>query len=78
MFNEKIIKIISYSFAFFWGILIVLSLIGWGGILNRILFPKQQIDWGQKATLGIAFTILVGGILNVTWSISKLVIFIYL
>jgi hypothetical protein len=78
MSNQKIIGISAYFFAFFWGILIILSLIGWGSILNRILFPKQQIDWGHKAAFGIAFSIVIGGILNLTRSISKPVIFIYL
>ncbi len=78
MLNQKIIGISSYSFAFFWGILIILSLIGWGSVLNRILFPKQQTDWGHKAAWGISFSIAIGGILNLTWSISNTVIFIYL
>lgn len=68
----------SYFLAFLWGIYIILSLIGWGGVINRILFPKDCIDWGQKAAWGVAFSILVGGILNVTWTISRTTILIYL
>lgn len=69
---------ISYILSFSWGICILLSLIGWGGIINRVLFFKQPIDWGQKAAWGVAFSILMGGILNVTWSISKTTVLIYL
>lgn len=76
--NFSIAGIISYFLAFFWGIFILISLGGWGGILNRILFPKQPIDWGQKGAWGLAFTIFVGGILNLTWTISLTTILIYL
>ncbi|MEQ8540735.1 MAG: hypothetical protein RIB93_25180 [Coleofasciculus sp. D1-CHI-01] len=68
----------SYFFAFFWGICILLSLIGWGAVVNRILFPKHRADWGQLAAWGVAFSIVVGGVLNVTWTISRTVILIYL
>ena len=49
-----------------------------GGVLNRLLFPKQQVDWGQRAAWGIAFSVVVGGVLNITWTISRAVILIYL
>jgi len=68
----------SYFFSFAWGIVILFSLIGWGSAVNRILFPKYSIDWGQKAAWGIAFSIFVGGLLNVTWTISRITILVYL
>lgn len=68
----------SYFLSFSWGICILLSFIGWGGIINRILFPKYQVEWGQRAACGIAFTVFVGGVLNATYSISRAVILIYL
>lgn len=68
----------SYLFAFFWGICILLSLIGWGGVVNRILFPKYRADWGQLAPWGVSFSIVFGGVLNVTWTINRTVILIYL
>lgn len=77
MYN-KVMPMTLYFFAFAWGIYILFSLIGWGGVLNRLLFPKQQVDWGQRAAWGIAFSIFVGGVLNLTWTISKEVISIYL
>lgn len=69
---------ISYFLAFFWGIFILFSLIGWGSLINRIIFPKHQADWGLLAVWGLAFSIVFGGLLNVTWTISKTVILIYL
>jgi len=68
----------SYLFSFSWGIAVLFSLIGWGSAVNRVLFPKYRIDWSQKAAWGIAFSIFVGGILNVTWIISKITILVYL
>ncbi|MEQ8970481.1 MAG: hypothetical protein RIE73_08805 [Coleofasciculus sp. C1-SOL-03] len=68
----------SYYIAFFWGIFILLSLSGWGGTVNRILFPKDQVDWGQKAAWGMAFSMVIGGLLNLTWTISKTSILLYL
>ena len=67
-----------YFLAFLWGLLILLSLTGWGGVLNRLLFPEEQIDWGQRAAWGLAFSVVVGGLLNITAAISRRVILIYL
>ena len=69
---------VLYFLSFSWGICILLSFIGWGGIINRILFPKYRVEWGQRAAYGIAFTIFVGGVLNATYSIYRTAIFIYL
>ena len=43
-----------YLCAFGWGFLILLSLIGWGSALNRLLFPTESTDWGQRAAWGLA------------------------
>lgn len=51
---------------------------GWGSVLNRLLFPGESVDWGQKASWGIALSILAGGILNVTALISRPVILTYI
>ncbi|WP_226579086.1 hypothetical protein [Microseira wollei] len=76
--HKRAIAMSSYLLAFLWGIYILLSLIGWGGLVNRILFPKYRIGWGQKAAWGMAFSVGVGGVLNVTWTISPITILIYL
>lgn len=67
-----------YLLSFSWGICILFSLVGWGGAINRVLLSKHQIDWGQRAAWGLAFSIFVGGVLNVTWNISRTTILLYL
>src|SRR5229473_1579496 len=68
----------SYFFAFSWGILIPVSLTGWGCVLNRLLFPKAQTDWGQRAAWGLALSVVVGGVLNLLSCISRTTILVYL
>ena len=67
-----------YFLSFAWGICILISLIGWGGAVNRILFPQYRVDWGQRATWGIAWSVIFGGLLNVTGTISQATILIYI
>jgi hypothetical protein len=69
---------ISYFLAFGWGILILLSLIGWGCVLNWLLFPKEETDWGQRAAWGVALSVVVGGVLNLLSSISRVTVLVYL
>ena len=69
---------ISYSLSFLWGIWILISFIGWGTAINRLLFPQHRVDWGQRATWGIAGSVILGGLLNVTWTISQAAILIYI
>lgn len=68
----------SYFLSFAWGIFILISLIGWGGAINRILFPKHRVDWGQRAAWGMAWSMCFGGVLNITWTISQTTVLIYL
>ncbi len=65
-----------YFLSFIWGIFILFSFIGWGSAINRLLFSKCRVDWGQRAAWGIAFIILVGGLLNLTWNVSRISILI--
>jgi hypothetical protein len=68
----------SYFLSFAWGIFILISFIGWGGAINRILFPKHRVDWGQRAAWGMAWSMCFGGVLNLTWTISQTTVLIYL
>ncbi len=69
----------NYYFLSFAGVIFILvSLIGWGGAVNRILFPLYRVDWGQRAAWGIAWSVIFGGLLNVTWTISQATILIYI
>jgi hypothetical protein len=69
---------IPYLISFSYGICLLLSLIGWGKFLNHILFPNQRTDWGQRAAWGLAFSLIIGGVLNATWNISPTTILIFL
>ena len=68
----------AYFFAFAWGIVILLSFVGWGSGLNWLLFPIEETDWGQKAAWGLALSVVVGGILNLLSCISRTTVLIYL
>jgi len=69
---------ISYFLAFAWGFVILIAWIGWGRMLNRILFPEARTDWGQSAAWGLALSVVVGGILNVLAYISRTTVLVYL
>jgi len=69
---------ISYFLSFAWGIWILISFLGWGTAINRLLFPKHRVDWGERAAWGIAWSVIFGGLLNVTWTISQAAILIYI
>jgi hypothetical protein len=69
---------VSYFLAFGWGICLLVSLIGWGGFINRILFPQHRVGWGQRGAWGMAWSMCVGGVLNLTQTISPTTILIYL
>lgn len=61
----------SYILPFSWGLFVLGAFIGWGSLLNRLLFPENPVDWGQRAAWGVAFSILIGGLLNVSGLISS-------
>ncbi|MEG3929961.1 MULTISPECIES: hypothetical protein [unclassified Microcoleus] len=69
---------VPYLISFFYGICLLLSLIGWGKFLNHILFPNQRTDWGQRAGWGLALSLIIGGVLNATWNISPPTILFFL
>src|SRR5262245_46604784 len=68
----------AYWFAFFWGICILLAFLGWGRLINRIVFPGHRVDWGHATAWGLAFSIVIGGFLNATSHISRAALFILL
>ncbi|MGL5064465.1 MAG: hypothetical protein ACRC62_31135 [Microcoleus sp.] len=69
---------VSYLLSFAWGICLLLSFTGWGGIINRILFPEYRVGPAQRATWGIAWSVVFGGLLNVTRTISHATVLTYL
>ena len=57
-----------------WGLYLLASMVGWGALVNRALLPDERLDWGQRAAWGLAALVLFGGLLNLNWSISPLVL----
>jgi hypothetical protein len=69
---------VSYWLAFSWGLVILASMVGWGAVVNRLLFPRYPVDWGQRAAWGLALSVIVGGVLNVLHWISRETVLAYL
>jgi hypothetical protein len=61
----------NYLFGWAWGALILGALIGWGGLLGRLLFINRGTGWGEKAAWGLALSVVLGGFLNLYSWISQ-------
>ncbi len=68
---------VSYLVAFGWGILVLLSWIGWGSVLSRTWFPRETTDWGMRGAWGLAFSVVFGGLLNLLGRISRTTVLVY-
>ena len=64
----------AYSLAACWGFVLLVSLIGYGRLLRRLLFPTERVGWAESAAWGIAFIIALGGWLNLAGIISPALI----
>ncbi|MCK9581416.1 MAG: hypothetical protein M0Q92_13340 [Methanoregula sp.] len=64
--------------ALLWGPMMVISLIGWGWLVSHFLYSPKSSEWGIKAALGLAFSVVIGGVLNLFSLISPRAILIYL
>jgi hypothetical protein len=51
---------------------------GWGTVAARLLVGRQQIDGGLRAAWGIALTLVLGGVANLTGTFSPALVWIYL
>lgn len=65
-------------FALLWGIAIVLSLTGWGWAVSYFFRINKEAHWGMKAALGVAFSAVFGGLMNLFLLISSRTILVYL
>jgi hypothetical protein len=61
-----------------WLFCLLAAMVGWGRIVNRVLLPDHDLDWGQQAAWGLALTVALGGLLNLTWSVSPVTVTIFL
>ena len=53
-----------------WGFVLLVSFIGYGALLRRLLFAREHIGWANEAAWGMAVIIVVGGVLNSLSAIS--------
>jgi hypothetical protein len=70
--------LIAFALAFSWGFCLLMSLVGWGGALNRLLFRNHRADWGQRAGWGLSFSICLGGVLNLSCGVSRVAVLLFL
>jgi len=63
--------------AYLWTICILLSYIGWGFAVNRLLLGPLRVHWSLQAVWGLAFTVAVGGVLNLSGMVSSTTILPY-
>ena len=68
----------AYFAAALWGVSILLSMIGHGSIVKRLLCPDQDIDWGWRAAWGLTLSACVGGVLDLTGTISRTTVLLFL
>jgi hypothetical protein len=61
-----------------WSGIMFSSFLGWGILLNYILFPKERAAWALQAAWGISLTVAFGSIINYLELISKEIIYAYL
>jgi len=54
-----------------WGLYLLFSMIGFGGLLENFVSLERKLGWAEKASWGMAVLIVTGGLLNFTWSISS-------
>ena len=68
----------SYLIAFFWGGLVLAAILGWGWLILRVSGFFKKIDLGWQGALGLAFSVIVGGVLNYFQAVSKHSIIVFL
>ncbi|TAN34179.1 hypothetical protein EPN28_00360 [Patescibacteria group bacterium] len=65
-------------FSLLWGVVIFFSLLGWGWAALSLLRPRQKHGLGFKAALGLALSLIVGGVMNWLSAVSPKAVIIYL
>jgi hypothetical protein len=70
--------IASYGSMFAFGILLLAAWAGWGAAIERMVLGRVIADRALQAGWGLAFTILVGGVLNLAAAISPTAIHLFL
>ena len=60
---------------FLWGLVLIISFVGWGKAIGNRLAPGLPHGWAEAAAVGMAAVIGVSGILNLLQLISKTFLF---
>jgi hypothetical protein len=61
----------TFALAFSYGLAILLGFYGWGSFLDRLLFHGRPADGALRAAWGLAFSIAVGGVLNLLGLVGR-------
>ncbi|MBI4634042.1 MAG: hypothetical protein HY742_09155 [Deltaproteobacteria bacterium] len=55
-----------------WGLVLLCSFIGYGTVLERLLFGRERFGWANKAAWGMSFYLVTGGIMIGFHAVSRL------
>lgn len=55
----------------FWGLVLLVSFIGYGALLRRLLFTADDCGWANQAAWGMACVVVAGGVFNLLNAISR-------
>ena len=58
-----------------WGLVLLVSFVGWGSAAAAVLLPGRGLDWGIRSALGMAVVVAGGGLLQVAYLVSPGVLF---
>jgi hypothetical protein len=62
---------LNYLLPALWGLVLLASFIGYGVLVRRLLFSHEHFGWAQEAAWGMAFVVVLGGLLNSLSVISR-------
>jgi hypothetical protein len=63
--------VIAWFGAAFWGAFLLAAMVGWGAAVERVLRDSPGLGWAQRAATGLAFTAVLGGVLDLLAVISR-------
>jgi hypothetical protein len=69
--------LVSYAAVFAFGLLLLGSWAGWGAAIHRLLFRQIPADRALHAGWGLAFALVVGGVLNLSRATTPAVIYLF-
>jgi hypothetical protein len=57
-----------------WGLTLLVSFVGWGSAVRRLLVDRGRLDWGLSAVVGMATLLALGGLLQVMRAMSPMMV----